>query len=76
MPPENTTPQKRKPIGPTVGIIVVIIVLLFGAFYISNKLFNNSSGTNNKATLEESVKEPDPIDQIPTDLSENATVTK
>lgn len=50
--------EKRGPVGPIIGVVIIIAILLFGALYFWGSLMNNES---------------EPVPYIPADESANQT---
>jgi hypothetical protein len=47
--PDRLLPAHRKEIGPTIGIIIILVILIFGAFYLWQSRLNERAAPANQA---------------------------
>jgi hypothetical protein len=71
--PMQAQPSEKKSLGPILGVIIIIIVLVLGAFYIwGGKLSMSDKNTEAETSLAP-VSDSDDVDSIESDLTAGGT---
>lgn len=66
-------PQSKKAIGPIIGIVVIVVLLVIGAFYVwGNKMGNPSASTETSKMAP--VSSSDDVSAIDADLQADGTL--
>ncbi len=47
--PDRLLPPRKKESGPLVGIVIILVILIFGAFYFWGARLNKADGAANQA---------------------------
>jgi hypothetical protein len=48
--PDHLLPAHKKEIGPTMGIIIILVILIFGAFYLWSARLEKARNSANQAS--------------------------